>query len=105
MTVTPISNAMIQRTDDVAMIKKNEDVKPQIDQQNIQVQVDNREDKLRHEVIDPENEARAKNDEDARDEGKNKYFSRKGSRHEREEEKTDRVIKLGQEEVVIDIKI
>ena len=79
MAIAPINNAVIQRTDDVGQIRRHEDAKPMLDQQNIQTQVDRREDVLRHQVIGADESERAKNDADARDEGKGKYQSRRGS--------------------------
>ena len=74
MSIRPIDYAMIQRTSDVESIRRQEESKPIAEQQNIQVQVENREDKLRHQVLDPQNSNQTKNDADARDEGKGKYL-------------------------------
>lgn len=83
MAIRPIDYAMIQRTSDVESIKRHEESKPMADQQNIQVQVENREDKLRHQVLDPQDSNQAKNDADARDEGKGKYLAPKGDKKKR----------------------
>lgn len=76
MSIRPIDfNGMIQRTDDVSHLKVHQDQKPVIDQQSIQVQVAHHEDALRHQVIDPKKSSQMDNHADAREEGKNKYFS------------------------------
>ena len=80
MSIRPIDYAMIQRTSDVESIRRQEESKPIAEQQNIQVQVENREDKLRHQVLDPQNSNQTKNDADARDEGKGKYSAPRGDR-------------------------
>lgn len=67
--------AMIQRTNDVEMYKLQEEAKPLVDQQNIQVQVDQREDVLSHQVIQSQNSDKAKNDADAKEEGRGQYHA------------------------------
>lgn len=85
MAINPINYAMIQRVNDVGNIKHSEDNRPMVNQQNIQVQVDKREDVLRHQVINKADSERAKNDADAREEGKNKY--RKRSQQKKDKDK------------------
>lgn len=92
MAINPINYAMIQRTNDVGTLKHNEDSRPMVNQQNIQVQVDKREDVLRHQVINRAESDRAKNDADARDEGKNKYKKR-GQKKSKASQGEDRVVK------------
>ena len=67
--------AMIQRTNDVEMYKLQAEAKPLVDQQNIQVQVDQREDVLSHQVIQSQNSDKAKNDADAKEEGRGQYHA------------------------------
>ncbi|MCM1493308.1 MAG: hypothetical protein NC180_08820 [Muribaculaceae bacterium] len=97
MAITPINNAMIQRTVDVNLMKHQEDVKPVVDQQNIQIKVDQREDMLNHQVIEPGNSNKTKNDADAKDEGRGQLYagkpSRKRSREKESSPQSDRVIK------------
>ncbi|MCM1105683.1 MAG: hypothetical protein NC355_01940 [Blautia sp.] len=97
MAITPINNAMIQRTVDVNLVKHQEDVKPVVDQQNIQIKVEQREDILNHQVIEPGNSDKAKNDADAKDEGRGRLYSGKASRKRGKEKESspqsDRVIK------------
>lgn len=95
MAITPINNAMIQRTADVNLVKHQEDSKPFVDQQNIQVQVDHREDVLNHQVIDPAKSNETKNDADAKDEGRGtKYKSRaSGGKAKSESGEVNRVVK------------
>lgn len=75
MAIGPIDMAMIQRTNDVEMYKLQEEAKPLVDQQNIQVQVDQREDVLSHQVIQSQNSDKAKNDADAKKEGRGQYHA------------------------------
>lgn len=96
MAITPINNAMIPRSVDMNLIKHQEDAKPLVDQQNIQVQVRSREEALSRQVVNPENSEKMKNDADARDEGKGKYFARGRSKKENKDGTPaggDRVIK------------
>ncbi|MCH5332328.1 MAG: hypothetical protein J1D89_00090 [Agathobacter sp.] len=96
MAITPINNVMIPRSADMNLIKHQEDTKPQIDQQNIQVQVKSREEALSHQVLNPENSEKMKNDADARDEGKGKYSAggrRKKDKKDGQPAGGDRVIK------------
>ncbi len=80
MAINPINYAMVQRTNDVGIVKHNEDSRPIINQQNIQVQVEKRQEAQRRQVKDKADSERAKNDDDARDEGKNRYVAGKGQR-------------------------
>jgi hypothetical protein len=77
MAVGSINFATIQRLDDVNQFRQQQDSKPMVDQQNIQGTVEQRADKLRHQVMKNKNEGKPKNDSDAREEGKNKYYARK----------------------------
>lgn len=75
MTIRPVVfNGVVQRADDVGMVKHQEDAKPLIDQQNIQTQMKQNEDALLHQVTHSENADSAKNNSDAKDEGKGMYF-------------------------------
>jgi hypothetical protein len=75
MAVGSINFATIQRLDDVNQFRQQQDSKPMVDQQNIQGTVDQRAEKLRHQVMKKKNEGKPKNDADAREEGKNKYYA------------------------------
>lgn len=103
MGIGPIDFAMIQRTNDVEMFKHQEESKPMVDQQNIQVQVDQREDVLSHQVIQSQNSDKAKNDADAKEEGRGQYGSNSSKRKKNIQEK-DRVIRK-QDRGGFDIKI
>lgn len=96
MAITPINNVMIPRSADMNLIKHQEDSKPLVDQQNIQVQVRSREEALLHQVLNPENSEKMKNDADAREEGKGQYFAmgrRKKGKKDGQPAGGDRVIK------------
>lgn len=80
MSIKPIdmhTSGIIQRADDVGMVKSQQDAKPIIDQQHLLVQQEEKEDKLAHQVIDPENTTKPDTHADAREESKNSYFRRK----------------------------
>ena len=88
MAIAPINYATIQRTADIETFKNQQDTKPMVDQQNIQVQVDHREDVLHHQVIHPEENEQLDN-QDAREEGKNKY-KKQGSVRKKTNKETKR---------------
>ncbi len=78
MTIRPVDfSGMIQRTDDVGAIKYHEDAKPTVDQQNIQTQMLKKEDEVRHQVNESNRGEQLENHADAKEEGKNAYFSQK----------------------------
>ena len=105
MAITPINNAVIQRTADVNIVKHQEDAKSTVDQQNIQLQVNQREDVLNHQVIQPGNSSQTQNDKDAKDEGKGRDFGGKGKQKKKSSEHPeDRVVKK-QNKNSFDIKI
>jgi hypothetical protein len=109
MAIGQINFATIQRLDDVNQFRQQQDSKSVVDQQNIQGQVEQRADKLRHQVMNKKNEGKPKNDADAREEGKNKYTAtRKLNKKKKEpsEGNLDREIALLQKVGSgIDIKI
>lgn len=95
MAVSPIlNNAMIQRTDDVGVLKHQQDVKPAIEQQNAMTQVEKKTEESRRQVTTKDDTDKTDTHADAREEGKNTYFSQKKSRKDAQPKKTeDRVIK------------
>ena len=93
MAISPILNsAMIQRTDDVAAMKQHQDAKPLAGQQNAQVQMARKADEFSHQVVTPSDSSKADTHADAREEGKNKYFSQK-KKDEKSGNKEGRVVK------------
>lgn len=95
MSIRPIDfNGMIQRTEDVGNIKHQEDSKPIVDQQNIQTQVEQKKDAAMHQVNNKEDSSGAKNQADARDEGKGIYYETTAGKRKKEEKKEPgRVVK------------
>ncbi len=96
MAITPINNVMIPRSVDLNLIKHQEDSKPLVDQEHIQVQVRSREEALAHQALNPENSEKMKNEADAREEIKGKYFARERNKKEKKDGQPadgDRVIK------------
>lgn len=104
MAIGPIDYAMIQRTGDVEQIRHMEDARPLAGQQNIQKQVDQREDTLRHQVTDTQTSGKAKNDADAKDEGRGSYGSPQNHR-KKEKNKPDAGRIVRKENRGFDIKI
>ena len=94
MPIRPIDYAVIQRASDVESYRHQEETKPLYDQQNIQTQVNQREDALRHQVLDPQDNNKAENHADAREEGKGQYTrGQKTEKKKRPQSKTERVIR------------
>ena len=94
MAISPILNSgMIQRTDDVAMLKLQQDNKPMVAQQSAQGQMTKRADEFSHQVVTPADSSKTDTHADAREEGKNKYFSQRKSDKKQAQKQEDRVIK------------
>ena len=95
MSVRPVEfSGMIQRTDDVGLMKQQQDSRPMVEQHQLQSVIVKREDDLRHQVLTSEESAKADTHADAREEGKNTYFSRKKVKKKKSEEASvNRVIK------------
>lgn len=95
MAISPIlNNAMIQRTDDVGVLKHQQDTKPAIEQQNAMTQVEKKTEESRRQVITKDDTDKADTHADAREKGKNAYFSQRKKGKTIQSDKTeDRVIK------------
>lgn len=94
MSVRPIDIGVIQRIDDVGMLKHQQDTKPMIQQQNVQTEMVRRDERMSHQVINPENSNKLDNHADAKEEGKNSYFfSRKKKKQQKEEHSENRILK------------
>lgn len=85
----------IQRMDDMSMLKQQQDVRPMVEQQNAQSQVEKHVQQMQHQVINREDANKADTHVDAREKGKNQYFSRKKSGKKKSEITEDRVVKKG----------
>lgn len=93
MAISPImNNGMIQRTDDVGALKLQQDNRPMVEQQTAQTQMARKADELSHQVITAEHSNKADTHADAREEGRNKYFSHNKSKKNKEHQE-DKVIK------------
>lgn len=96
MAINPLlMSGTIQRMDDMSIIKQQQDVRPAIEQQNAQNQVEKHVQDMRHQVVNPEDANKADTHVDAREKGKNQYFSRKKSGKKKAESEENRVIKKG----------
>ncbi len=93
MAISPILNSgMIQRTDDVGALRLQQEQRPVVEQQNAQTQMTRKADEFRHQVVTPSDSSKTDTHADAREEGKNKYYSQR-KKENKEDQKEDRVIK------------
>lgn len=93
MAISPILNSgMIQRTDDIGALRLQQEQRPMVEQQSAQTQMTRKADELSHQVVTPADSNKTDTHADAREEGKNKYFSQK-KKDKQETSKEDRVIK------------
>lgn len=93
MAISPILNSgMIQRTDDVGALRLQQEQRPVAEQQSAQAQMARKAEELRHQVVTPADSNKTDTHADAREEGKNKYFSQK-KKGKNEANKEDRVVK------------
>lgn len=91
MSIKPVHfNGMMQRSQDVSAVKHNEDQKPVIQQENIQTSFQKKTDGMVKTVTQPNKKQEAKGHFDAKEEGKNKYFSRK--KQQSYNQPTDKVV-------------
>lgn len=76
MTINPLHlNGLMQRSQDVSTLKQNQEQRPAIQQENIQVSFNRKSENTVKTVTNPEEKQDAKGHFDAKEEGKNKYFS------------------------------
>ena len=93
MAISPILNSgMIQRTDDIGALRLQQEQRPMVEQQSAQSQMTRKADELSHQVVTPADSNKTDTHADAREEGKNKYFSQK-KKDKQEMNKEDRVVK------------
>ena len=93
MAISPILNSgMIQRTDDVGALRLQQEQRPMVEQQSAQTQMNRKADEFSHQVVTPSDSSKTDTHADAREEGKNKYFSQK-KKDKKETNEGNRVIK------------
>lgn len=93
MAISPILNSgMIQRTDDIGALRLQQEQRPMVEQQSAQTQMTRKADELSHQVVTPADSNKTDTHADAREEGKNKYFSQK-KKDKQETNREDRVVK------------
>ena len=93
MAISPILNSgMIQRTDDIGALRLQQEQRPMVEQQSAQTQMTRKADELSHQVVTPADSKKTDTHADAREEGKNKYFSQK-KKDKQETNREDRVVK------------
>ena len=93
MAISPILNSgMIQRTDDIGALRLQQEQRPMVEQQSAQTQMTKKADEFSHQVVTPADSNKTDTHADAREEGKNKYFSQK-KKDKQEMNKEDRVVK------------
>lgn len=89
MSIRPVVlNGTIQRTQDIGNMKQQEDNKPVVQQQNIEIQQKKQEDKLTHQVQEPEQKENEGYRYDAKEKGNNEY-DRKQQKKKKKQEKPD----------------
>lgn len=90
--ITPIeNNGIISRTQDISIIKQNEDMRSDVTHQQTQTSFDTRQDQYVHTVHSSDNSNRPDTHHDAREKGRNEYFSnRKKSENKKKTE--DKVV-------------
>lgn len=91
MSVRPVEfNGLMQRSQDVSSVKHQQDNRPVVEQQVIGHQEEKKQDAKMHKVSQSEKKDESDTHYDAREEGKNKYFS---SRKDKEKKATvDKVV-------------
>ena len=78
MSIRPVVDyGMIQRTQDVGNIKQHEDNRPTVQQQNIGIQQERQEDRLTHQVQQPNQKENDGYRYDAKEKGNNQYEDRR----------------------------
>lgn len=105
MSISPVlMSGVIQRADDIGTLKNQQDIRPVAEQQNAQVQVEKHAYEIQRHVIDADDANKTDTHADAREKGKNTYFSNKKSNKKEKKERKDQVIR---KDVVhgIDIKV
>ncbi len=76
MTINPVHlNGTMQRSQDISTIRHNEEQKPVVQQENIQTTFQRRTESMVKTVTNPNQRNEANGHFDAKEEGKNKYFS------------------------------
>ncbi len=92
MTIKPmVFNGMMQRSQDVSAVKHQQDQRPVVEQQQIGQQEAKKLDHRMHQVNESEKKDEAGTKYDAREEGKNKYFS-SSKKEKKEKNKSDKVV-------------
>lgn len=101
MSVGPVVlNGMIQRTQDIGNLKQQEDSKPMVQQHNITIQQERQEDRLTHQVQQPEEKENEGYRYDAKEKGNNEYEGnnqkkRNGQNRNKEQNEDGKVILKG----------
>lgn len=76
MTINPLHlNGMMQRSQDVSTIKHNAEQRTIVQQENIQVSFERRTENIVKTVVESQHKENPEGHFDAKEEGKNKYFS------------------------------
>jgi hypothetical protein len=92
MPIGQINFATIQRAGDMDMYRQQQDTKALVEQQNGQEQIKQRDEAMSHQVLSSQDSDKAKNNADARDEGKNKYSRRKGAAKKKEPQQDEQCV-------------
>lgn len=90
MAISPIDISMMQRMSDVAQIKQNEITRPEVQQTTITNNIEKQVINQSEQILEQDNSNKSNTDHDAREKGKNTYFS-SGERKKKKEEKQGKV--------------
>lgn len=108
MTIRPVVlNGMVQRTQDIGNIKQQEDNKPVVQQHNIEIQQQKQEDRLTHQVQQPDQKENDGYRYDAREKGNNSYEGNqnKKKKKQKQEPESDGKVLLKGHSSGFDVKI
>lgn len=108
MTIRPVVlNGMVQRTQDIGNIKQQEDNKPVVQQHNIEIQQQKQEDRLTHQVQQPDQKENDGYRYDAREKGNNSYEGNqnKKKKKQKQEPESDGKVLLKGHSSSFDVKI
>lgn len=107
MSIRPVDmSGMIQRTQDIGNLKQQEDNKPVVQQHNIQIQQHKQEDRLLHQVQEPEQKENDGYRYDAKEKGNNSYEQdRKQKQKKKQEPEGDGKVRLKGFGASFDVKI
>lgn len=93
MTIRSVDlNGMMQRSQDVSTVKHQQDQRPVVEQQQIGIREEKKFDQKMHQVNQSAKKDGTQTKHDAKEEGRNKYFSNSNSNKKKKKEEVNKVI-------------